>query len=783
MHRTFPVRVLSLAIALCIGLGAAWPYFQSPGLPAETDAELHIYRTAELGYSLQAGNPYPRWAPDFLHGYGYPIFNYYAPLTYHLGHWLTMGHPARAAEGARLVIVLALVLGALGAYELGTLFGGRGGGLAGSLVFSCAPYILLINPHLRGDLAESLALAFAPWALWAWELVWRRGGAPRILAAVVATSAVFLSHNLTGLTIVALIAGLSLWRWLLLADGARLPQTVMTAAIFVLLTSFFWLPFLAERRYVQLDVAGDGHYDFRNHFILPQDLFSVVMPIDGRASAPDVRMTTGLVPVVFAACGTLYAINQRRLKEIGFYVVSSGLLLWLILPGGQPLWESVPGLSYYQFPWRFLGPVAALLIPPVAGLGTLPRRRNDGLHRSTALAPALLGIAAAVILASALPGVSALSWEPGLGFISQGDIIAAELAGRWRGTTSTNDFVPTSVEMIPGPQESVIASFQQPPVDRVNRHTLPDDAVVAVVPDLPWVNRFSVTANEAFQLRLYLFDFPGWRAYVDGTSVPIEIAQPEGFITVAIPEGRHDVVVRFESTPIRDLAWSLSGLGLAALLATMAYLSLRDRRHVASDSTSSTQRPPGTPRPPTVSAGHEGRTVAAIGGVVVAIGLLKVAVLDPQAWFATTSALGGPLPADFQQQACFDNEISLLAYDLSSETVSPGDTLEVTLYWIAEHPITATYQSFVHLVYPEGWIQSQSDHLNPGGFPTDLWPTDRYIVDRHRLRVPDDATAGAYLVSIGLFTLDNHLRVPVVAAQCGHRPDSVILCQNIHVER
>ncbi|MCD6287089.1 MAG: hypothetical protein J7M39_14370, partial [Anaerolineae bacterium] len=76
-----------------------------------------------------------------------------------------------------------------------------------------------------------------------------------------------------------------------------------------LLTSFFWLPFLAERQYVRLDVAGDGHYDFRNHFVLPQDLFALVMPLDGRASAPDVRMTAGLVPVcwLWAARCTPYA--------------------------------------------------------------------------------------------------------------------------------------------------------------------------------------------------------------------------------------------------------------------------------------------------------------------------------------------------------------------------------------------------------------------------------------------------------------------------------------------
>ena len=43
------------------------------------------FRLAELSYLLRGGEFYPRWAPNFYHGYGYPIFNYYAPLTYYLG--------------------------------------------------------------------------------------------------------------------------------------------------------------------------------------------------------------------------------------------------------------------------------------------------------------------------------------------------------------------------------------------------------------------------------------------------------------------------------------------------------------------------------------------------------------------------------------------------------------------------------------------------------------------------------------------------------------------------
>lgn len=44
-------------------------------LPQETDAELHVFRLAELSESGCGGEWYPRWSPNFYYGYGYPIFN------------------------------------------------------------------------------------------------------------------------------------------------------------------------------------------------------------------------------------------------------------------------------------------------------------------------------------------------------------------------------------------------------------------------------------------------------------------------------------------------------------------------------------------------------------------------------------------------------------------------------------------------------------------------------------------------------------------------------------
>ena len=109
---------IALLAVLFIGLLAAFPFFNNDGLPAMTDAELHILRIAEVGYCIQEGDLYPRWAPDFFYGYGYPIFNYYAPLSYHLGYYFSFGSPENAAQAAKVLFVGAALLGTFGAYYL-----------------------------------------------------------------------------------------------------------------------------------------------------------------------------------------------------------------------------------------------------------------------------------------------------------------------------------------------------------------------------------------------------------------------------------------------------------------------------------------------------------------------------------------------------------------------------------------------------------------------------------------------------------------------------------------
>ena len=318
--------------------------------------------------------------------------------------------------------------------------------------------------------------------------------------------------------------------------------------------------------------------------------------------------------------------------------------------------------------------------------------------------------------------------------------------------------------MIPGPQTSLLDSYRNPPVDRVNRDTLPSEATVEVMADVPWRNHFRVRTPKKFLLRLYLFDFPGWTATIDGEKVPIEIAHPEGFVTVWIPPGDHDVVVAFEDTLPRTAGWMIAGMS------ALIFLGALWRFPKAQPASTS----------PLLLNDVPFKWLALC---VIGVAALKGLVFDPAGWFHYTSPSGEALRVQHPQWADVDGEIAMLGFDVSGIRSRAGGTVDVTIYWTAQRPITETYQSFVHLVYPEGKIWVQSDHLNPAGFPTNLWPTDRYIRDKHRLMLPSDLPPGEYALSVGIYKLHENERLPVLWAESGARFDNIVLDTTIHIRR
>lgn len=747
------------AVVLGLAIVAALPFLTRPGLPHQTDAELHIYRAAELGHAIRGGAWYPRWAPDFYFGYGYPIFNYYAPLTYYLANLFALLPGLDIVDGVKAVFVFGFIVAAVGTYLLASRLFDPAAGIIAAASFTFAPYVVFIDPHARGALAEYFALCLMPGAFYFLCCLLRgTGGRATLTGSVLFPAAIVLSHNLLGLVAGALLFAYWVWEVLWGTGRARAGWGLLSFALAASLSAFFWLPFLLERDAIKLEVIGPGHFDFHRHFLTPAELFAPSKVMDMGATAPHYRFNLGLAqwllalaaPVIIIGRGLARLWRERGHKEdiqnrapdaphielrlitqtTGYFTLAASALIFLMLPVSVRVWERVPGMPYLQFPWRLMGPANLMLAITAAAGSTLygSRRRP------------LLIAALAAVLVLALPALYPPPWSPDFGGTSPQDIIAWEQRSLALGTTSTGDFLPVKAALGPiNPMPSLIESYTNPGVvDKVNRATLPAGARVEIIEHGPLHDRIFIVTPRNFLLRLYTFYFPGWHAYIDGKEAEIRIAGPEGFITVWVTRGKHEVLVRFEDTPPRTAGWIISAAGLLVLC--LALVMMPDAA-------------PHYTRP-------DNRFYLLSGGVLLLFMILKVAIIDPRDdWMRYISPPGQAWAAQHRQWANFGDQIELLGYDLPRRQVRAGEKFPVTLYWHALRPLDVNYQSFVHLAGPLHILWGQEDHLNPGDLPTTRWPLDRYVWDEYNILVLPGTPPGEYMLNAGLYSMAGGYRL------------------------
>ena len=751
-------------VVVAISLIAIWPFLSRASLPEGTDAELHIFRLAELSYLLRGGELLPRWAPNFYHGYGYPIFNYYAPLTYYLGVLAEFTPWADAVAAVKIVFILGILLAGFGMYGFVRDNWGRSAGYVATAVFLYAPYIQYIDPHARGVLPESFSFGAFALALWALDRLRRTGGRWPWLASVILAAAVILAHNLMGLLFFGILTGWVMWLLIFEYHDAisrrMIARRLLPALMLGLgIAAIFWLPVILERNAVNLStlIGRQDNYDFHTHFLSILEMLSPTTFLDWGATEPAFLFNLGIAQWLLGGLGLLLLLigKVRHKRHLAFFALVLVVLIFLMLPWSSFIWETIPFLPYFQFPWRFLGAAAALLAI-LAGAGSASfcnmlcsRSRSEqsqtsSLRLNCRAWTAAIFVSFPIILG--LPLSQPPPW-PDFGEVNQLRMTLIENTGRWLGTTSTADYVPVTVDTIPKREGSVVAPFAQGlPPDWVNWANLPEGTVIDTEVVRPLMTRYIVDTPRDTRFRLFLFDFPGWQAKVDGQLVQTELGRPEGFLVIPVPAGKHVVEVEFGSTPARKVAVVISLLSLA-LAIVVAWRS---------PNTAGFSQPSFQDWPVLIT--------------VLVISALAIILLEPSGLMHHNSSGRKVEPAQNTIYADFGEQVALLGYDISQTVAEPGESLNLTLYWKAQKPLGINYQVFVHVFGPDGLIV-QSDKLNPGDFPTKRWPVDKYVRDEHQLMLPLDLPPGDYEVAVGVWVQADGWRLPLLDEQGRQRDD------------
>ncbi|MFW5942329.1 MAG: 6-pyruvoyl-tetrahydropterin synthase-related protein [Chloroflexota bacterium] len=735
-----------LLLTTLLGLPLITPLLRWSSVPCTHDGHLHYHRVAAIRHAWEDGILFSRWLPDLAFGYGYPFFLYREPLPLYLTHFLHLaGLPLPAATNLFYAATI-LAAGAFTYLWVRDIFGAPAG-IVAAVAYMAAPY-QLVDALVRGNQVESLALALFPLLLWAGRRFLLGGAARWFLVGCLGLAALALSHNISlllftpalGLYLLALV-------WIHRLPWPRgLGRAALLMGIGLGLTAFYTGPAVLEMDEVTLSLSTTTrNNDFRYNFASLGEIFSAVSHEDPTLINPPLPFRLGWTQTALGLLGLLSLFGIRRREQRAHLLLMAGaaaIFLAFALPLSRPLWEALPLIEFVQFPWRFVGraalPLAVLAAAPVALIDTLWARRGAEQNRLLLVAATALPI---VLLALEAYPLLYPTYCPEAPFPDIADVHRYERETGLVGVDPEGSYFPTTVRSRPqgSPLEADYLAGRPP--QRFDESALPQGARLLSATYGPNRARIEIESPAPFRARYLSFAFPGWRAQVDGETVPISAAGEEGLIAFPVPAGRHTVAIEWSLTPLRAAFGAASALSLLLLVAAVIYL----------------RRRPGAPlpviEPPRGVGAHR---ALALTLLALALVLLGAKIVVDRVETPLRRASGPALSAGGGLQA---GELQLAGFTLSRERVPSGETVDVHLAWQVQAAPQAAYQSNVWLRGPQGLTWSDRETHRPRLYeeapPTTGWLPGQWAWDSREIQVLPGTPPGQYDIVLTLFRLDD----------------------------
>jgi hypothetical protein len=504
------------------------------------------------------------------------------------------------------------------------------------------------------------------------------------------------------------------------------------------LAAAYWLPALIELPYSRVSDQRSGEFTVTRYLVSPAELFQPLVVFDyyveaipryGLAAALLTIVSAGLVLVACLRRPTSMAALVRRFGGPDRLVIVAcalcfvGVLL-LQLRGSAAVWDTVPLISFVQFPQRLFvfGSFAGAVV-----LGSAPWaiRALTGQHRLAVS----FGVALALLLGvTSLPGIYWTWPVAGSHVIEEDDVgIGTVAERRLSERRAFDDYFPAWVE-------EDANQITRPP--SANRAGVYRAASAGPAPRLEPLERgylhhlFRTEAEGPSTVILHQFYFPGWQADADGLPLTVGPLGPLGLVGVTVPAGQHLVRVRFGETPPRLVAIGISLASLVLLLAVF---------------------------------------VRGFGSVRVAcgVGVVLIAVLGPRLLHDRLDPEGRPavrpVRADMTQTA------RVIGLEVESDAVGRGTVVPITLLWQATDYTPQDLQTGIRLLPLDGdrVVTERWGRPNRERTPTGKWLAGEIVPDTLLLRIPNDAPPGRYRLLAGLRDPDANRGAPLGLAPVG----------------
>lgn len=518
-------RYWGLFIVLILSFWAVKELFTPGFFPMHDDTQ--VVRVHQMTQSLRDGHFPARWVKDLGYGYGYPLFNFYAPLPYYFGGIFgLLGVDALTAT--KMMMVIGVLLAGIFMYFLAREFWGEMGGVISGLFYMYAPYHA-VDIYVRGAVGEFWAYAFLP--LFALGLYKKS-----LIIGSIGFAGVILSHNLTALMLIPfLVIALLLYFFIAIKKGK-----LFIILLGLGLSAFYWLPALLELRYTNVTSQIGGGADFRDHFICWQQLWQSKWGFGGSAPGciDGLTFKIGKLHIISVLSVILFLFLRKRFHYNNTYhhsVVFFAFLGFIVavfftLEPSRFIWETIAPMVYLQYPWRFLV-FASFFSSFLAGATILlVNNRWSG----------------AVLIFLLYFNVQL--FQPQTIFPKTASDYVNEHNIKWTTSKISDEYMVRGFAK----PNSEIDIVQQ----RVSFGEVKADKTQELI--------FTINEPQDRELLINVAPFPAWEVLLDGKRTDY-ISSNNG-IRVLIPKGQHEVRLVFLSTIVEKLANTISLISVLTLV-------------------------------------------------------------------------------------------------------------------------------------------------------------------------------------------------------------------------
>jgi hypothetical protein len=553
-----------ILILLILSLFTIAPLFKAGFFPIHDDTQ--IQRVFEMKKALADGMFPVRWVEDLGYGYGYPIFNFYAPLAYYIGGLLALTG-LDALNATKIMLGLGIILSGITMYFFAKEFWGRLGGLISGTLYLFAPYHA-IDIYVRGDFAEVWAYVFIPLVFLGIYKVHRHCETTKwrsnlwIIISALSFAGIITSHNLTAMMITPFII---LYALILAFTSSKknFPPFALRFTLFFILglslSAFYWLPTLTEMKYTNvLSVIGGGS-DFRDHFVCPLQLWTSPWGFGGSSHDcinDGLSFRIGKIHILLGALAILALFfmskSQKNLKaQIIFFLLTLLASVYFMLSISKPIWETIQQMAFFQYPWRFLI-LASFAISFLGGAFTVLLKNL----KTASIFFTVIAILAILFINAKLFNPQTITNTPSSEFTSNNNL-------KWTTSKTSDEYMPKN--------------FAKPKNENEipnNKFTIANNkAKITMQQDKTQQFSSVISSPQASKLLINLAWFPAWHVYINNSETHFK--KLNNGLELTIPKGENKITVKYIQTPIETIANLLTLAGFLAIIISYCILTLR----------------------------------------------------------------------------------------------------------------------------------------------------------------------------------------------------------------